>query len=282
MNYRQRKSYHRQVEAKRMAIEKRYLPKFVKLFKQQIGQFLSNIKNSNLQTAFAQLSNTTNNAELFTLLQNLYAETISKIAYPIYTELYKEQSKQFARQKAFMTGAMGSNEVFTAFVLEYLNQYGLTLINWIDKTTKDTILKLITDGINSGLSTPQIADNIFNSGLASLSRANTIVRTESTRAANAGIMNAGRQQRFKVWKVWISMGDGRERSFGKKDNYSHLILDNSRVEEFEPFRQVGLNGVEAVAMQPGDITAPGDFTINCRCVIGFESQRDASGKLIRK
>jgi len=282
MNYNQRKNYHRQVEAKRMAIEKKYLPKFVKLFKQQIGQFLSNTKNSNLQTAFAQLSNTTNNAELFTLLQNLYAETISKIAYPIYTELYKQQSKEFARQKAFQTGAMGSNEVFTAFVLEYLNQYGLTLINWIDKTTKDTILQLITDGINSGLSTPQIADKIFNSGLTQLYRAQRIVRTESTRAANAGIMNAGRQQRFKVWKVWISMGDGRERSFGKKDNYSHLILDNTRVEEFEPFRQVGLNGVEAVAMQPGDITAPADFTINCRCVIGFESQRDANGKLIRK
>jgi hypothetical protein len=282
MNYRQRKTYHRQVEAKRMAIEKKYLPKFVKLFKQQIGQFLSNVKNSNLQTAFAQLSNTTNNKELFTLLQNLYAETISKIAYPIYTELFKEQSKQFSKQKAFQTGAMGSNEVFTAFVLEYLNQYGLTLINWIDKTTKDTILQLITEGINSGLSTPQIADNIFNSGLTQLYRAQRIVRTESTRAANAGIMNAGRQQRFKVWKVWISMGDGRERSFGKKDNYSHLILDNTRVEEFEPFRQVGLNGVEAVAMQPGDITSPGDFTINCRCVIGFESQRDANGKLIRK
>jgi hypothetical protein len=282
MNYRQRKNYHRQVEAKRMAIEKKYLPKFVKLFKQQIRHFLSNAKNSNLQTAFAQLSNTTNNAELFTLLQNLYAECISKIAYPIYTNLYKEQSKEFARQKAFQTGAMGSNEVFTAFVLEYLNQYGLTLINWIDKTTKDTILQLITEGINSGLSTPQIADNIFNSGLTQLYRAQRIVRTESTRAANAGIMNAGRQQRFKVWKVWISMGDGRERSFGKKDNYSHLILDNSRVEEFEPFKQIGLNGVEAVAMQPGDITAPMDFTINCRCVIGFESQRDANGKLIRK
>ncbi len=282
MNYRQRKIYHRQVEAKRMAIEKKYLPKFVKLFKIQIGQFLSNAKNTSLQTAYAQLSNTTNNSELFTLLQNLYAETISKIAYPIYTQLYREQSKEFARQKAFNTGAMGSNEVFTAFVLEYLNQYGLTLINWIDKTTKDNILKLITDGINNGLSTPQIADSIFNSGLTSLSRANTIVRTESTRAANAGIMNAGRQQRFKVWKVWISMGDGKERSFAKKDNYSHLALDNNQVEEFEPFRQIGLNGVEAVAMQPGDITAPGELTINCRCVIGFTSQRDANGKLIRK
>jgi uncharacterized protein with gpF-like domain len=282
MNYRQRKTYHKQVEAKRKAIEKKYLPKFVKLFKIQIGQFLSNAKKSNLQTAYAHISNTANNSELFTLLQNLYAECISKIAYPIYTQLYKDQSKEFARQKAFNTGAIGSNEVFTAFVLEYLNQYGLTLINWIDKTTKDTILKIITDGVNSGLSTPQIADNIFNSGLASLSRANTIVRTESTRATNAGIMNAGRQQRFKVWKVWVSMGDGRERSFGKKDNYSHLILDNAQVEEFEPFRQIGLNGVEAVAMQPGDITAPPDFTINCRCVIGFTSQRDAKGKLIRK
>lgn len=282
MNYRQRKNYHRQVEAKRMAIEKKYLPKFVKLFKQQIRQFLSNAKNSNLQTAFAQLSNTTNNADLFTLLQNLYAETISKIAYPIYTDLYKQQSKEIGRQKAFLTGAMGSNEVFTAFVLEYLNQYGLTLINWIDKTTKDTILQLITDGINSGLSTPQIADNIFNSGLTQLYRAQRIVRTESTRAANAGIMNAGRQQRFKVWKVWISMGDGRERSFGKKDNYSHLALDGKKVEEFEPFTQTGLNKEVAVAMQPGDITSPPDFTINCRCVIGFESQRDANGKLIRK
>jgi uncharacterized protein with gpF-like domain len=282
MNYRQRKTYHKQVEAKRMAIEKKYLPKFVKLFKQQIGQFLSNAKQTDLQTAYSKLANDVFNINLLVLLQNLYAECISKIAYPIYTQLFKEQSREFARQKAFETGAIGSNEVFTAFVLEYLNQYGLTLINWIDKTTKDTILKIITDGVNNGLSTPQIADNIFNSGLASLSRATTIVRTESTRATNAGIMNAGRQQRFKVWKVWVSMGDDRERSFAKKDNYSHLILDNAQVEEFEPFRQIGLNGVEAVAMQPGDITSPADFTINCRCVIGFTSQRDANGKLIRK
>jgi hypothetical protein len=282
MNYRKRKTYHKQVESKRLAIEKKHLPKFVKLFKQQINAFLADAKQTNLQTAFSRLSNQGFNINLLVLIQNLYAETISKIAYPIYTDLFKEQSKEFARQKAFQTGAMGTNEVFTAFVLEYLNQYGLTLVNFIDTTTKDTILKLITDGISNGLSTPQIADNIFNSGLTELYRATRIVRTESTRAANAGIMNAGRQQRFKVWKVWISMGDGKERTFGKKDNYDHFKLDNSRIEEFEPFRQVGLNGIEAVAMQPGDILAPADFTINCRCVIGFESQRDANGKLIRK
>jgi len=78
------------------------------------------------------------------------------------------------------------------------------------------------------------------------------------------------------------MCDGKERTFSKKDNYDHIQLDNKKVEEYEPFRQIGLNGVEAVAMQPGDITAPADFTINCRCVIGFESQRDAKGKLIKK
>ena len=189
---------------------------------------------------------------------------------------------EFIKQKAFSTGAMGTNEVFTAAVLEYLSQYGLTLVNWIDTTTKDTILKFITDGINNGLSTPQIVDNIINSGLTDASRAMRIVRTETTRAVNAGIMNAGKQQIFKVWKVWISMGDGKERTFSKKDNYDHLQLDNKKVEEYEPFRQVGLNGVEAVAMQPGDIAAPADFTINCRCVIGFQSQRDENGKLIRK
>jgi len=282
MNYRQRKTYHKQIEAKRLAIEKKHLPKFVKLFKQQINAFLADAKQTNLQSAISRLSNQGFNTNLFVLLQNMYAETISKIAYPIYNDLYKQQDKEFVKQKAFATGAMGSNEVFTAAVLEYLSQYGLTLVNWIDTTTKDTILKLITDGISNGLSTPQIADNILNSGLTDLYRAIRIVRTETTRAVNAGIMNAGRQQLYKVWKVWISMGDGKERTFGKKDNYDHLQLDNKKVEEFEPFRQVGLNGVEAVAMQPGDITAPADFTINCRCVIGFESQRDANGKLIRK
>jgi hypothetical protein len=282
MNLRQRKTYHRLIEAKRLAIEKKHLPKFVKLFKQQINSFITESKQTNLQTAFSRLSNQGFNTNLLVLLQNMYAETISKIAYPIYTDLYKQQDKEFIKQKAFSTGAMGSNEVFTAAVLEYLNQYGLTLVNWIDTTTKDTILKLITEGISNGLSTPQIADNILNSGLTDLYRAMRIVRTETTRAVNAGIMNAGRQQIFKVWKVWISMGDGKERTFSKKDNYDHLQLDNKKVEEYEPFRQIGLNGIEAVAMQPGDITAPADFTINCRCVIGFESQRDENGKLIRK
>lgn len=282
MNARQRKQYWKETEAKRLQIEKKYLPKFIKLFNRQIGQFLSNAKKSNLNTAFGNYAGDMYNAELLTLLKNMYAECISKIAYPIYTQLYKQADAEFVKQKAFATGAMGSNEVFTAAVLELFAQYGLTLINWIDATNKNTILKLITEGYKNGLSEPQIVETIIASGLASPSRSLRIVRTETTRAVNAGIMQAGRQQRFQMVKAWISTLDGKERMFGHGDNYDHRILDNTTVPEFEPFRQVGKNGVEAVAMQPGDINAPADFTINCRCIIGFRLARDANGKLMRK
>lgn len=282
MNLRQRKQYYKETESKRMQIEKKYLPKFVKLFKRQLGQFLSNAKLTNLQTAYATYNAQMFNEDLLTLLKNMYGECVSKIAYPIYTTLYKQGDAEFVKQKAFATGAMGSNEVFTAAVLELFAQYGLTLISWIDTTNKNTLLKIITDGYANDLTEPQIIDKIISSGLADQSRALRIVRTETTRAVNAGIMQAGRQQRFQMLKAWISTLDGKERMFGSGDNYDHKILDNTTVPEFEPFRQVGKNGVEAVAMQPGDITAPADFTINCRCIIGFRFAKDANGKLIRK
>ena len=282
MNLRQRKQYYKETESKRMQIEKKYLPKFVKLFKRQLGQFLSNAKLTNLQTAYAAYNAQMYNQDLLSLLKNMYGECISKIGYPIYTTLYKQADAEFIKQKAFATGAMGTNEVFTAAVLELFAQYGLTLINWIDTTNKNTLLKIITDGYANDLTEPQIIDKIISSGLADQSRALRIVRTETTRAVNAGIMQAGRQQRFQMLKAWISTLDGKERMFGSGDNYDHKILDNTTVLEFEPFRQVGKNGVEAVAMQPGDITAPADFTINCRCIIGFRFAKDANGKLIRK
>ena len=282
MNLRQRKQYYKEIESKRMQIEKKYLPKFVKLFKRQLGQFLSNAKLTNLQTAYATYNAQMYNQDLLSLLKNMYGECISKIGYPIYTTLYKQADAEFVKQKAFATGAMGTNEVFTAAVLELFAQYGLTLINWIDTTNKNTLLKIITDGYANDLTEPKIIDKIISSGLADQSRALRIVRTETTRAVNAGIMQAGRQQRFQMLKAWISTLDGKERMFGSGDNYDHKILDNTTVPEFEPFRQVGKNGVEAVAMQPGDITAPADFTINCRCIIGFRFAKDANGKLIRK
>ena len=82
-------------------------------------------------------------------------------------------------------------------------------------------------------------------------------------------------------KEWISAHDNRVRQWAHKDQYDHLALDGIQVGMNDKFTQTSLKGVQAVADHPGDPKAPAAFTVNCRCVVGFEAKRDANGRLIR-
>jgi len=112
-------------------------------------------------------------------------------------------------------------------------------------------------------------------------RARRIARTEVMRASNIGAMKGAEAHDFEVDKQWISARDSRTRRI-PKDTYDHVALDGVIVGYDEPFESVGKEGQQVSAMQPGDITTPAGFTINCRCAIGFIPKRDSDGRLVLK
>lgn len=97
-------------------------------------------------------------------------------------------------------------------------------------------------------------------------RAETIARTESLRAVHQGAnemyrqaLDAGHIQDGEVERVWNATLDSRTRD-------SHAEMDGQRVGMNEPFT----TGDGYSIMYPGDPSAPGSETINCRCAVTVE------------
>ena len=125
------------------------------------------------------------------------------------------------------------------------------------KKLKNSIRSEISRGIASGLPHSEIARNIANTAKAPLSRAKTIVRTESHRIAQEAAHDAQRSAKARganVVKQWDSTLDGKTRS-------SHRHLDGQIKELDEPFK-IG----NKEAMYPGDFGDPAE-DCNCRCVL---------------
>lgn len=123
------------------------------------------------------------------------------------------------------------------------------------KKLKNTISSEITRGIAAGLPHSDIARNIAAYAKAPLSRAKTIVRTESHRIQQASAFDAQKvavSKGAKVVKQWMSTLDGNTRP-------THKRLDGQIRELDEPFEMGGLK-----AMYPGDFGDPAE-DCNCRC-----------------
>jgi hypothetical protein len=142
---------------------------------------------------------------------------------------------------------------------------------------------IVTKGINEGLSIEEIVRIMKSDEQLSYSafRARRIARTEVMRASNIGAMKGAEAHDFEVDKQWIAARDSRTRRI-PEDTYDHVALDGVVVGFDEPFESRGKEGQQVSAMQPGDITAPPGFTINCRCAVGFIPKRDKNGRLVLK
>lgn len=125
------------------------------------------------------------------------------------------------------------------------------------KALKKAISSEVTRGIATNMPFADIARNIANRSRAPLSRAKTIVRTESHRiqqAAANDARNAAKDRGCEVVKQWDSTLDGNTRS-------THRQLDGQIRETDEPFQLA--SGKKA--MYPGDF-GKAEEDCNCRCV----------------
>lgn len=268
MTYSQRRSYFRAWHRALRTFEAKHLPKVQKALSDQAKRFIDDAQEVGFQTAFKSFRLVDEN--LLNAVNALHKQTAMAFG--------RMTDKQLrAGQKI---GFFSAN--FLLAITEILTRQALDLLTLIETTTKDRILNILTDATANQFTFSQTADRI-TAEVANPARALTITRTESNRAANMAAIEAARLQKWEVTKEWISSIDNRTRRYREKDQYDHAELDGAVRELDMPFMQPGrTNGITAMADYPLDPAAPAAFTINCRCVLGFENKRDAQGRLIPK
>ena len=275
MNAKQRKEYWVKVERLRKTLENKYDNGVIKSIQKQFDKFARDVKNYGTSAAISRLALDAWNKELYKVFEQMYMESAVIFGNATYRAL-----KIQANQKA---DTFGFNREWTNEVLKFLATKGFELVSMITKTTRDKLIAIVEQGINEGLGVDDIAKLILADdtiGYVAF-RADRIVRTEVMRASNIAAMNGAKAHKFEVDKQWISARDSRTRRI-PDDEFDHVEMDGVVVDFNEPFTSTGKKGEPVVAMQPGDLSAPAGFTINCRCAVGFIPKRDNNGNLIFK
>ena len=163
-----------------------------------------------------------------------------------------------------------------AAVIKLFLEQGLTnLVNGITSTTKETIRKILIQGMQEGWSIMQMMKEIEKQGI-NVYRAELIARTETTRAANQGAMLGAVSTGLLTVKEWISITDDRTRRIPRND-YDHLHMDGKTTPIDEPFTVPGMRTID-IMEYPGDPNGSAGNVCNCRCTVGFEVVRDSTGK----
>jgi hypothetical protein len=275
MNAKQREQYWRKFQLIRNDIEKKYINSIQKSIFAQFEGFAKDIEKIGVDASISKLGLNLWEKDLIKVFEAMYKESVVTFGNAVYRALKIE-----ANQKA---ETFGFNAQWTKEILEFLMVKGFTLVSGITQTTKKRLIDIANQGIQEGLSVDDIVKLVLDDKELEYSnmRARRIVRTEIMRGSNIGAMKGAEAHGFQVDKQWISARDSRTRRI-PEDEFDHVDLDGVVVPFDQPFTSEGKKGEAVVAMQPGDISAPAGFTINCRCTVGFIPKRDANGRLIMK
>jgi hypothetical protein len=275
MNAKQREQYWRKFQLIRNDIEKKYINSIQKSIFAQFEGFAKDIEKIGVDASISKLGLNLWEKDLIKVFEAMYKESVVTFGNAVYRALKIE-----AKQKA---ETFGFNAQWTKEILDFLMVKGFTLVSGITQTTKKRLIDIANAGVQEGLSVDDIVKLVLDDKELEYSnmRARRIVRTEVMRGSNIGAMKGAEAHGFQVDKQWISARDSRTRRI-PDDEFDHVELDGVIVPFDEPFTSNGKKGEAVVAMQPGDISAPAGFTINCRCTVGFIPKRDANGRLVMK
>lgn len=190
-------------------------------------------------------------------LKNTQYETVEKQLRGAYIDSFVGTAYTLAKQGVPVIMPIDQNQMVKAVLLDSKINKGLYEALGADvEKLKKTISAEISRGIASSMTQGEIARNIANQARIPLSRANTIVATESHRIQESSAHDArvaAKRRGCDVVKQWSAILDDRTRD-------THRRLDGQIREIDEPFEIDGKK-----AMYPGGFGRP-EEDINCRCV----------------
>lgn len=177
----------------------------------------------------------------------------------VFVAVYSTTIRYFSEYiQEILTGKKSKNR-FLDRAKTFISTQAYMKSKYVTKTSHEIVKRVITDGLEKGLSESQIAKNLkqdFGADSAS-GRSRMIARTEVHNAASYGMQNGAEETELPLlMREWVSVFDERTRD-------DHAEADGQKREMDEPF----LIGDEEVDY-PGDGSP--ENAINCRCTLIYE------------
>ena len=171
-------------------------------------------------------------------------------------------------------------DLFSYTILQYLQTQGLDqLASDITNTTKDQIRRYLIQSAEQNLTLPETIVLLRGAGITDY-RAELIARTETGRAANIGSMVGATSTGLVTVKEWIAAKDNRTRRI-PRDQFDHLNMDGTKIPMDATFKLQNKKGGFDFMLHPCDSSGSAGDVCNCRCTLGYESQRDKNVKLLK-
>ena len=268
MNANDRRKIQREYSRVNGKFTKKHYPKVFKAVNTLVSSLIEDIKRVGVREATANLSITLVNEKLVSPIQALYREVGLFHAKQNYRAIRAEVGQK-----------MGRNELWIAEIIQYLNRNLLQFATFrVTETLRENLLKILSEGIDKGLSENDIVKLIQENNIA-VSQSQRIVRTEINRAANTGILVSANSFDYQMQKEWIAHRDFRTRGLMPNDKKDHYHMDGQIVELGQKFTE------PLTGEQIDHPSAPGGsagMVINCRCTYAVIPKRDENGRLIKK
>lgn len=250
-------------ERLRLKYEEAFYKPLRAALKKQISSFTSDLKNGGVQYALRQIDVDMWNKHVAPVIRTLQVQAGLAKANQVLSDLNRSRMSQ--KRTTF-----GYNREWTSQILQYFAVHLFEkIVIPISDTTREYIRTIISRGIEEGWSIETMLREIEREDYLD-GRVRRILRTEANRAINHGAGLGESKYAYKTKQVWAAVDDFRTRP-------AHHAADGQQRELNEPF----LVGGEYLEF-PGDPTASGENTINCRCYREFVPVRDGDGKLIPK
>lgn len=164
------------------------------------------------------------------------------------------KSKYGIEQKADVPNTPMATEAISRFIRIYSGDK----ITQITQTTLDDVQRVISQGFEDGLTERELASQIRSYAITkSLSRAQTIARTETHQASSFVTDQMVRASGISFLREWVS-------SKGERTRQAHRKADGQQVGMDEPFNVGG-----ELLMYPGDPDGSAHNVINCRCQVVY-------------
>lgn len=253
----------------------KYFPKVKAAIQEKIDEVVIVMQRDGLRAAQAYLSKEVNHDRLTAVVWGMVQEVGLRFA--------RRQWREFMKQKRRIKG-FGFNAEWVAWIRKFLYDFIVEKITFdVFRTMKDVLNRTIDMAITEGWGVDRTVLQLAELDIPGWQAAR-IVRTEITRATNAGTAAASETFPFQQQKEWISAHDNRVRGTKPKDHASHVGLDG-QVVDYEGVFIDPRNGDQL--RWPGDPgtndrrTRP-ESTINCRCTHAVTAKLTEQGDFIPK
>lgn len=178
------------------------------------------------------------------------------------------QNDDATEQKGF-----GINAELDERILQALTQSIFRDVNSISESIKQQLINIIDRGLKEGWGVDRMLQEIADADIPTW-RSRMIIRTELTKAMNAGQQAARDESEFETVETWISTHDSRTR-------HSHTLIDGYKIKRGEKFPVRKRKGGFDMMTGPGDPTASAENVVQCRCTKVTRALRE-NGRLVRK